>query len=63
MTTRVTLESLLETVEKIAPTLRKHAAEAEERRRLSDAAAAAMKDAGSTACGSRAHTAGSRWTR
>ncbi len=46
MTAAVTLESLLDAVEQIAPILRKHAPEAEERRRLSDAAVAAMKEAG-----------------
>lgn len=46
MATPVTLESMLDAVEQIAPILRAHAAEAEERRRLSDAAAAAMKEAG-----------------
>lgn len=46
MTSPVALESLLDAVEQIAPILREHAAEAEERRRLSDAAAAAIKEAG-----------------
>jgi len=42
----VTTEALLESVARIEPILREHAAEAETRRRLSDAAAAAMKGAG-----------------
>ncbi len=42
----VTTESLLESVAQIAPVLREHAAEAEAGRRLSDASAAAMKQAG-----------------
>ncbi len=46
MTAPVTLASLLDAVDQIAPTLRAHAAEAEERRRLSAAAVTAMRDAG-----------------
>src|SRR5262245_41509966 len=42
----VTTEALLESVARIEPILREHAAEAETRRRLSDATAAAMKQAG-----------------
>ncbi len=42
----VTTEALLESVARIEPILREHAAEAESRRRLSDAAAAAMQEAG-----------------
>jgi hypothetical protein len=42
----VTTEALLESVARIEPILRDHAAEAESRRRLSDAAAAAMKEVG-----------------
>src|SRR4029453_10591731 len=41
-----TLSALLDAVREIEPTLRAHAAEAESRRRLSDAAAGAMRDAG-----------------
>jgi alkylation response protein AidB-like acyl-CoA dehydrogenase len=41
-----TTEALLEPVARIEPMLREHAAEAESRRRLPDAAAAAMKGAG-----------------
>lgn len=46
MSIPVTTEALLESVARIEPILREHAAEAESRRRLSDAAAAAMKEAG-----------------
>ena len=46
MPTAVTVDSLLEAVERIEPILREHSAQAESRRRLSDAAAAAMKEAG-----------------
>ncbi|HSD09932.1 MAG TPA: acyl-CoA dehydrogenase family protein [Candidatus Binatia bacterium] len=46
MSMAVTMEALLESVARIEPILREHAAEAETRRRLSDAAAAAMKGAG-----------------
>jgi len=42
----VTREALVESVARLEPILREHAAEAETRRRLSDAAAAAMKEAG-----------------
>ena len=46
MSVPVTTEALLESVARIEPILREHAAEAESRRRLSDAAVAAMKEAG-----------------
>ncbi len=46
MATQVSMESLFDAVDQIAPTLRKHAAEAEANSRLSDGAAKAMKDAG-----------------
>ncbi len=46
MSMAVTMEALLESVARIEPILRERAAEAETRRRLSDAAAAAMKGAG-----------------
>ena len=46
MATEVATESLLDRVNEIAPILREHAAEAEDNRRLSDAAYEAMYDAG-----------------
>jgi alkylation response protein AidB-like acyl-CoA dehydrogenase len=46
MPAAITTEALLEAVARIEPVLREHAAEAEAKRRLSDAAAAAMKGAG-----------------
>jgi alkylation response protein AidB-like acyl-CoA dehydrogenase len=42
----VTTEALLESVARIEPILREHTGEAESRRRLSDVAAGAMKEAG-----------------
>lgn len=46
LATSATVDSLLERVENIAPIIREHAAEAEERRRLSRPVVEAMLDAG-----------------